>query len=356
VKFTANGQIRIGAVYRAETQQMVFTVSDTGIGLTIGQQQAIFEPFTQADASTTRRFGGTGLGLAISRQLAEKLGGNISLSSSPGKGSCFTVVISARPDGTAMLTAPSSRTGIIDKSIPPDSGITVPRLSGRVLVAEDNPENQRLIALYLENAGVETTVTENGKLAVEQALAGDFDLVLMDMQMPEMDGIEATRLLRSAGYGRPILALTANAAVESRELSHAAGCNDFLTKPIDRESFYRALSGYLAQAGAPEPARVTGSAEYATLVRCFVQELPERGVRIQSMVGQLQWEQLGSAAHQLKGSAGGLGYPELGALAAEIEARVRRGEYEDISCAVDRLTSLIGRIATQPQTTGEPAL
>lgn len=356
VKFTDKGQIRVQVSYRPESGQMVFAVTDTGIGLTPEQQQAVFEPFTQADATTTRRFGGTGLGLAISRQLAEKLGGAITLASAPGEGSCFTLTISAEPDGADMRTDLPGRADVSSTKTSPYSTDTVPSLSGRVLVAEDNPDNQQLITLYLENAGIETTIAENGKYAVEQALAGDFDLVLMDLQMPEMDGVEATQLLRATGYGRPIIALTANATAHSREVSRVAGCNGFLTKPIVREQFYRALSGYLVQADVAEPSPVTDSAEYRALVRRFVQSLPTRVAHMQTMVEQLQWEQLGSEAHQLKGSAGGLGYPDLGKIAAEIEAQVSTRKYMEIPGIMDKLASLVRRIVKPSKKTKEPEL
>jgi signal transduction histidine kinase/CheY-like chemotaxis protein len=348
VKFTDTGQVRVQISYRPESAQMVFVVVDTGIGLTPAQQQAVFEPFTQADATTTRRFGGTGLGLAISRQLAEKLGGTITLVSASGKGCRFTLTISAERGGIDILTAPPGYADVASTGLVTDSANTVPVLSGRVLVAEDNPDNQQLIALYLENAGIEVTIAQNGKCAVELALAGDFDLVLMDMQMPVMDGVEATRLLRTTGYGRPILALTANATAGSQEVSRDAGCDGFLTKPIVREQFYRALSGYLARTGTVEPFRLTDNAEYLTLVQGFVRSLPERFTHMQTMVEQMQWEQLGAVAHQLKGSAGGLGHPELGETAAKIEACVSDQEYMEIPVIMDRLASLVSRAVKSP--------
>ena len=356
VKFTDTGRICVQVSYRPESTQIVFAVTDTGIGLTPEQQQTVFDPFSQADATTTRRFGGTGLGLAISRQLAEMLGGTLTLVSALGEGSRFTLTISAELDGVDMHTDLPGQSDVSSTGVSPYSAGTVPRLSGRVLVAEDNPDNQQLIALYLENAGIEATITENGKYAVEQALAGDFDMVLMDMQMPEMDGVEATRLLRATGYGRPILALTANATAESRDVSHDAGCDGFLTKPIVREHFYQALSGYLEQAHTAEPSWATNNAKYGMLVQHFEQSLPKRVAHMQTMLEQLQWEQLRSAAHQLKGSAGGLGHPELGDTAAEIEARVSDQKYTEIPGIMDRLTTLVCRIVKPSEKTEEVEL
>ena len=356
MKFTDTGQVAVQVSYRPKAKQMVFVVTDTGIGLTFEQQQAVFEPFTQADATTTRRFGGTGLGLAISRQLAEMLGGSITLDSAPGKGSSFTLTINAEPDGGDMRTDLSVRADVSPTGIPASSADTVPALSGRVLLAEDNPDNQQLIALYLENAGIEVVIVDNGKYAVEHALASDFDLVLMDMQMPEMDGIEATRLLRATGYGRPILALTANATAGSRELSREAGCNGFLTKPIERAHFYPALSSYLIQGNAAESSPVTDSAEYRALAQQFVRSLPERVAHMQAMVERLQWKQVASTAHQLKGSAGGLGYPGIGEIAAEIEAQVNAREYMGIITIMNRLGSLVRRVVESSENMKEPEL
>jgi signal transduction histidine kinase/CheY-like chemotaxis protein len=348
IKFTDSGEVRVRLAYRPDASSVEFTVIDTGIGLTAEQQADVFRPFTQADSTTTRRFGGTGLGLAISSQLAEMLGGSIRVDSTPGKGSCFTLSSHVEPVGTEVYSdfpPPADQPPrALDREA--NAATEVPRLSGRVLIAEDNPENQQLIALYLENAGVKASVTDNGQRAVEQALANDFDLILMDMQMPEMDGVEATRLLRASGYGRPILALTANATPDARDLSRAAGCDDFLTKPIDRQHFYRSLARYLQTAeadeskAAPAAARVTESAEFRKIAQRFAAALPGRIEQMHTMAAQLLWQELGSAAHQLKGSAGSLGYPRLGNFAAEIEACVDKGEYGRIPDIIESMAAL----------------
>jgi signal transduction histidine kinase/CheY-like chemotaxis protein/HPt (histidine-containing phosphotransfer) domain-containing protein len=353
IKFTDTGGVHLRLTYRRASTCMEFTVTDTGIGLTPKQQEDVFQAFTQADATTTRRFGGTGLGLAISRQLAEMLGGTITVDSAPGGGSRFTLTVHAETTGGDVH---ADFPGQAEQTSMPIDGVnritdTVPRLSGHVLVAEDNPDNQQLIGLYLENAGVKASVTENGQRAVEHALAGEFDLILMDMQMPEMDGVEATRLLRASGYGRPILALTANATAESRELSRAAGCDDFLTKPIDRQHFYRTLSSYLqsteSDMAKPAPAtpRVTDIPEFRKIAQRFATALPGRITRMRAMAEQLHWQQLGSAAHQLKGSAGSLGYPRLGYFAAEIESCVDNGEYRKIPDIIESMAALVGEPA-----------
>jgi len=347
VKFTHTGEVCVTVSYRLEAAQMVFTVTDTGIGLSPEQQQRLFRPFTQADQTTTRHYGGTGLGLAISKQLAEKLGGSITVRSALGEGSSFTVVIAAAVcDAATWVHSLEQDDSTATEAASSDSVAAVPRLSGRVLLAEDNMDNQRLITMFLNNAGIEASVVTNGRLAVEQALAGDFDLILMDMQMPEMDGIEATKLLRAAGYGRPIITLTANATADDRDRCRAVGCDAFLTKPIDRNHFYRTLSRYLAKsAQADDSTHVSGiSDEYRAIVARFVRGLPERVEEMAHLFRHMQWEQLKSAAHQLKGSASNMGYPELGEVAARIERGIGTLKQAELSSVMDRLGHLSRRI------------
>jgi signal transduction histidine kinase/ActR/RegA family two-component response regulator len=227
VKFTQTGGIRVlvsaqpghGAVWAFRVE-----VRDTGIGLTPQQVATLFQPFTQADASITRRFGGTGLGLSISRNLAQLLGGDVEASGTPGEGSCFTFTFKTSACEPAVQTPAE----------PAESSVNALR-GLRVLLAEDGVDNQRLIRHYLTRVGVDLAIVENGRLAVD-ALEGDpgFDAVLMDMQMPEMDGYTAASLLRSRGCDLPIVALTAHAMAGDRERCLASGCSHYLTKPLDR--------------------------------------------------------------------------------------------------------------------------
>ena len=243
IKFTESGGVRIIAHYAAEglegAGQLSIEVVDTGIGMTAEQIARVFQPFTQADSSMARRFGGTGLGLVISRRLARMLGGDISVSSTPGVGSTFTATILAGlPDSTQLAQA-SSDLGTAPAQLAPGAPHKNVRLDGvRILLAEDGPDNQRLISFHLRKAGAEVTVADNGRVAVEKAMESlgrtPFDAILMDMQMPELDGYEATEYLRSHGYRLPIIALTAHAMTGDREKCLAAGCDDYTTKPIDR--------------------------------------------------------------------------------------------------------------------------
>jgi signal transduction histidine kinase len=240
LKFTEHGSVSLW-VGRDSAATVCFAVRDTGIGISAQDREKIFATFGQADASHTRRYGGIGLGLSISRRLAALLGGGLEVSSDVGRGSEFRLTLPA-PDCAIPDDSPAAqrKTGGARRPIRP--GV-------RILLAEDGPDNQRLIKALLRPAQVELVVVENGVQAVDQALAAldsgePFDLVLMDMQMPEIDGYEATRQIRAAGFTGPVIALTAHAMAGARESCIAAGCDDFLTKPVDRAALRAALASY----------------------------------------------------------------------------------------------------------------
>jgi PAS domain S-box-containing protein len=250
IKFTEIG--RIGIELQAESTRpghclLRFSVSDTGVGITPEVRQRLFEPFVQADASTTRRFGGTGLGLAICSRLAAAIGGEISVESERWKGSTFRVSFEAtRVSSTSMATAMPRRASLSRTR----DARSLPRLRGRILLAEDAPDSQRLLSYYLRKAGADVVVAENGKVACERSMAAlqagqPFDVVLMDMQMPAMDGYEASRSLRRLGYRGPIIALTAHAMEGDRERCLAAGCTDYVVKPVDRDTLLRCVRDHL---------------------------------------------------------------------------------------------------------------
>ena len=240
LKFTEVGGVRLitRLVNDAAAPVMQFEVIDTGLGLTAPQMSTLFRPFSQADGSTTRKFGGTGLGLMISKRLAEMLGGTITVDSTVGTGSVFRVTVGAGSlQGVKLLDDPAAATIALPETATVNEDDL--KLAGRILLAEDGPDNQRLIAHVLKRAGADVMVVENGKLAVEAAGAArdegtPFDVILMDMQMPVMDGYQATSLLRQQGYAWPIIALTAHAMPGDREKCITAGCDDYATKPINR--------------------------------------------------------------------------------------------------------------------------
>ncbi|MEM6332302.1 MAG: CHASE domain-containing protein [Planctomycetota bacterium] len=250
IKFTEQGGVEIAVDCKPSpsgSATLRVVVSDTGIGMTPGQVNELFKPFVQADGSTTRRFGGTGLGLTVSRRLAEVLGGDIKVSSEPGIGSQFAVTIDAgRVTGSASSQPQAARPAL---SIQPTAEASAS--SKVILLAEDGIDNQRLISYMLGKAGYEVRLADDGQAAVEMAVdQPDIDLILMDMQMPRVDGYDATRTLRASGYGRPIIALTAHAMAGDREKCLAAGCDEHTTKPIDRERLLHVVAKFIQRSRA----------------------------------------------------------------------------------------------------------
>ena len=241
VKFTEQGEVTvIVAMQTAENArpQVLISVLDTGIGIDFEAMMRLFQPFAQADSSTTRRFGGSGLGLAISRRLATLMGGALTAESVAGQGSAFTLRIDPGViDDSPLETLPEQLiSGAMEPVRVKSDGF---RSRVRVLLAEDGVDNQLLITTYLRHAGIDVTVADDGRTAVSevaraQAAGTPFALVLMDMQMPVLDGYEATRLLRSEGFDQPIVALTAHAMAGDREHCLAAGCSDYVAKPFCR--------------------------------------------------------------------------------------------------------------------------
>lgn len=248
VKFTAKGHVnvRLSAEPAGDAHLLRLRVEDTGIGIDPAMQDHVFDRFTQAESDTTRRFGGTGLGLTISRMLARRMGGDITVQSTPGVGSVFTATL---------------RTGAVgdkDTASPASEGTAPTDLTGlRVLVAEDNAINRLLMQKVLENAGVEALFAENGVEAVDLARRAGPDLIFMDMSMPQMNGLDATRAIRATNGPQPmIVALTANAFASDRDICLAAGMDDFLSKPVRRAQLLEIL-GTAARKKDRSPAALT---------------------------------------------------------------------------------------------------
>ena len=245
IKFTERGQVELiiaGESIDARTARVSFSVRDTGIGIDAHAQARLFQLFTQADNSTTRRFGGTGLGLAISQRLVNQMGGEITVQSTPGHGSTFTfdLVLPLAPAPLAPSPAPSP------------AAPTAP-LQGRVLVVEDDRVNQLVVKLMLTRLGLSCDIVANGTAGIERALKGPWDVILMDVQMPGIDGLEATRRIHAArpDFDTPIIALTANVMAEDRAACEAAGMNDFLSKPLREEELRACLERWLQPAPTP---------------------------------------------------------------------------------------------------------
>jgi PAS domain S-box-containing protein len=249
VKFTQVGSVKLKVRFEKKNGQsyVCFDVIDTGIGMTEEQVGIVFDAFAQADTSSTRQFGGTGLGLSISKRMAEILGGTLEVQSRLGEGSVFSLVVpTIASEFSRMLVDPQLVMSQCTKLKLPEKG-TLHLLDGRrILLAEDGPDNQKLISFVLEKAGATVTLVEDGKVAIATALEKQqsgkpFDAIVMDMQMPVMDGYEATRELRWLGYPGLILALTAHAMSNDRDKCHQAGCNEYLSKPFERQELVEIL-------------------------------------------------------------------------------------------------------------------
>lgn len=352
IKFTDRGSVSLGASYDADDKQLILSVVDTGIGISEVQLARLFQPFVQADPSIDRRYGGSGLGLAISKRLAELLGGRLEVSSMPGAGSCFLMVLPLPAVDSWVYDAPTAR---------PSARVMVPAelapLDGRVLLAEDNVDNQNLIRRKLGRFGVTLEVVGNGELAVSAAMMMAPDLVLMDLQMPVMDGLCATRNLRACGYVGAIVALTANASAGTRLACEEAGCNEYLTKPLSQQELEAVLRRYLksttAQAVAPRgplahpclrSTLLSEGPEMADLVGYILPRLPDYAARMHSAVVAMDFERIGKVAHDLKSVGGGYGFPVLHDLALEAEAAAEVRDLGSIRSLDQRLTQCVDQI------------
>jgi PAS domain S-box-containing protein len=259
IKFTHEGgvQVSLGCWQQEGSRgQLRFEVADTGIGMTADQVDRIFEAFTQADTSHTRRFGGTGLGLSISQKLAEMLGGKIEVQSEFGIGSTFILSLDVGPlDNMPMLDAPDAEPREETEPARPKQN---QQIQGRILLVEDDADVRTALRLAIELSGAQVEFAENGRIALDKAFgsqdAGEpYDLILMDIQMPQLDGYETTRRLRQAGWNRPIIALTAHVTASDREKCLAAGCDDFLSKPVTRMDLIDTVARYMKVAGVSSP-------------------------------------------------------------------------------------------------------
>ncbi len=348
IKFTAQGEVAVlvePVAAGAKEATLRFRVRDTGIGIPPHKRNAIFQSFTQADASITRKYGGSGLGLTISRKLVALLGGDVGLESEESRGSEFFFTARFRPQAGEPGSAPAAgRTAAAGK---PDFRLA------RLLLVEDNAINQAVALAALERWGIRTDVASNGREALEALRKARYDLVLMDVQMPEMDGFEATATLRDPSSGVldprvPVVAMTAHAMHEDRQRCLDAGMNDYLSKPIEPAEMERVLTRYLpsapeseteSQAPPPEseasgdlpvferkalPERLLGDeALAAALVRKFMGDAPALLAQIRTAADSGEKKTLHRILHTLKGSAATMGAPSLSAKAAELESMLQ---------------------------------
>ncbi|HEV8002699.1 MAG TPA: PAS domain S-box protein [Planctomycetaceae bacterium] len=374
IKFTPQGQVRIKARLDDSSRndpKFIVEIQDTGIGISADKLDSIFNPFTQADSSITRQYGGTGLGLAISRRLAEQLGGGITVESEVGHGTVFTCSFATGP--LAELVTADIASAMPSQVDLPKSRLKQPVLSHRVLVVDDGETNRKLIQFVLGRVGAKVFQAENGRQAVERALTEPFDLILMDMQMPVMDGYQATSQLRAHGVTAPIIALTANAMKGDEARCREAGCSGYLSKPIDSDlllaTVARALSvgdeiaeepigssplaPRVLEATAAGPAcfeRLVSSLpiedpDFREIVEHFVARLPERLDAIEKAFAALDLSEVSRLAHWLKGTGGSVGFAAFTEPSAELEELAVKGQIEAIPEAIGRLRQIASRIA-----------
>ena len=391
IKFTRHGGVKV-SVELADLDHnpsLRLEVLDTGIGIPQQKLAEIFKPFSQADVSTTREFGGTGLGLTISRRIAEAFGGRLEVSSEPGQGSVFTVVV---PVGQLENLDLRSSPPVADIVRTPEDEVsdgTLPCIqNASILLVEDGQTNRRMMKLILSAHDVKVTEAENGAIGVDLATNSDFDVILMDMQMPVKDGYTATAELREKGLQTPVIALTAHAMKGDREKCIAAGCTDYLTKPINEERLIQTLARYLdvqpcadkatgdgvqpavnqkSQSAAPvESSLATGpvisalpydDADYREIIDDFRREMAQKLSEMNECFERRQFEEIAVLAHWLKGTAGTAGFDQFTIPAIRLERHARSASEEEVSAALNVIISLTERIQVgDPAEAAEPSL
>jgi signal transduction histidine kinase/CheY-like chemotaxis protein len=315
IKFTEQGYV--GLSVSLVENRLQIKVKDSGEGISAEQQEKLFQPFTQADSSINRRFGGTGLGLSISRRLANGLGGDISVDSSPRKGSTFilNIDLSVVPDSPWINSVGEIWQSTPTKSVQP---ITLPNFEGnKVLLADDHPNNRELISILLKRMNITVTEVENGKQALETVFYQKFDLILLDIHMPQMDGTEALKQIRAAGNYTPVIALTANNMKHEIEHYMRLGFSDHLAKPISRHHFISKLSLYLNKQGELDSPLHHG--DMLKLIKDYQQDLRDQISNLQKAFEQRDLTIISEISHRIRGSAGSFGFDIIGKKFADIE-------------------------------------
>jgi len=395
IKFTETGGVTVRLVLDTTggASRYLLEVIDTGIGIPADKLEAVFEPFVQAESSTTRRFGGTGLGLTISRGFARAMGGDISAHSTYGQGTCFRVWLPAGNLAQQPLLAPGQ---LRQQAEPAAAAVALHwRFPDRhVLVVDDGENNRSLVRLLLEEVGLRVDEAQNGQVALDRVAHTAYDLVLMDMQMPVMDGATATRRLRDRGCTTPVVALTANAMKGFERELEEAGFSGYQTKPIDRDALLATLAGWLdgeaveppveppvespvelpveavvaaaatalptaptSAAYAPEPliSRLAGQPRLAHIIQGFVHELGPRLQRLQMALDTGDLAEVAAQAHWLKGSGGSMGFDDFFDPSKAVEDAAKVGDLAGLAVHVARLQTLAQRVCMGAPTARQPA-
>jgi PAS domain S-box-containing protein len=348
IKFTESGEVALRVTPASSTSPagtLRFAISDTGIGIPGEKLGAVFEQFTQADSSTTRKYGGSGLGLTISKRLVELMGGRLWVESGVGQGSEFSFSVPlALWEGGMRRAVDSVGTG-------PEPAL----LPLNILLVEDSPDNRTIIVAYLQHTPYRITIAENGAIAVDKFTAGHYDLVLMDRQMPVMDGLTATRSIRTWEQDNqrvptPIIALTASALMGDREKCLAAGCTAFLTKPIKQAVLLQAIREHCAASSEPQPSSehdaivVRVDPLLANLIPGFLHHRREDVIAMRVALADGDFSTLGRLGHGMRGSGGGYGFQAITDIGKGLELAAKSSDHEASQKLLGELTSYLDRV------------
>ena len=373
IKFTEKGKVTVTCRFKEKGTgpRLMIDITDTGIGMSGDALKSIFDPFVQADSTVTRRFGGTGLGLAISRRFAQALGGDITVQSEIGKGSTFRVSLATGDlDGVAFLQP--EELDKYQKEIDAEESHRWQFPHARVLVVDDGEENRDLVKLLLEQAGLSVDEAENGQQGVEKADASEYGVILMDVQMPVMDGFTAAGILRKRGLEIPIIALTANAMKGFEAQCLEAGYSGYLSKPINIDQFMELMAQLLGgrkvkkDAGATTVTEISRDVQhekkpaadlsplvsrlpihnkkFRDIIVRFVKRLDQQLDAVSKAEARGDLKAVADLAHWLKGAGGTVGFDVFTEPAARLEIRAKKGNASQIKPAIENLRQLASRI------------
>ena len=350
IKFTESGEVTLRVAPDADAAvpgALRFSVSDTGIGIAEEKLGAVFERFTQADSSTTRKYGGSGLGLTISKRLVELMGGRIWVESAVGKGSVFSFAVPLE-----IRTEPARRA-----AVPVGTGSDRPLPALQILLVEDSPDNRTITVAFLQDTPYRVETAENGAIACEKFIAGHYDLVLMDRQMPVMDGLTATRAIRAWEQANqrsptPIIALTAAALKGDREKCIAAGCTAYLTKPIKQDVLLQAIREHSvvepasskAASTAQDSILVRANPKIADLVPGFLHNRRQEVIAMLAALDRGDFETVESLGHGMKGAGSSWGFERITDIGAALEQAAGSADRDASRRWVGELSSYLERV------------
>jgi CheY-like chemotaxis protein/HPt (histidine-containing phosphotransfer) domain-containing protein len=350
IKFTESGKVALQVMPDADSSgpgALRFTISDTGLGIPDDKLSAVFERFTQADSSTTRRYGGSGLGLTISKRVVELMGGRIWVESEFGKGSVFSFVVPLE------IWAGATRR----PTMPVGAGPEPPLPALHILLVEDSPDNRTITVAYLQDTPYRVEIAENGVVAYEKFTAGHYDLVLMDRQMPVMDGLTATQAIREWEQANhrpptPIIALTASALKGDREKCVAAGCTAYLTKPIKQEVLLQAIKEHSIVAhtsSKDENSRtdtipVRANPKFADLMPGFLQNRRQDVIAMLDALERGDFQTVESLGHGMKGAGGSYGFQAITDFGAALEQAAESADIDASRKWVGELSRYLDRV------------